>query len=525
MGKKIKIAGDRSIQNIKINNEQPSIIDKNLENFTKITSIEDENVYLNLIKSTKIKVILQEDTNNSSKNWNNILSSSIFLNLINRFLDNIKFQGNLDPIKKVFPTQSFIDEIKLKDFQEEANLTVVFGNKEILENRAYYVSSSGWSIYLSKLKPCQWKNFVVNPLSAFYVGTLMVGEVFKNLLKNFVKVDLLDEYIYDFVHYGKIEQPVLCPSLPNYIDLNLTIIGCGAVGQAIGMALKKLDLRGKITFIDKEIIDISNLQRYPLAFKENIGVSKTELVSWYIAYDCNLLLTSFNINTEYRIAINEGIVNYQMEDVFISVDNKQARLDLQAALPKMIWNVWTDTNENSLRYGFGKHDFKDPYECLACAYYPDENIPKQMELNSKLLGIDEKTIEKRIQNNDLFKENDLNYLFENFTVPQNQVNNLKLLIGKPFKDALHGECGVFNVKLSEKHEPTPAPHVPTLAGITAVIQYILSKIDPECSKNIHIGEYDAFSYPNENCLLKKKKNTNCVCNDEIYQEVFREKWN
>ena len=461
----------------------------------------------------------------STHNRINILYSNIILNLINRFLTNITFKGNLELVKKIFPMNSFIEELKSKEFKEKADLTIVFGNKKISTKKAYYISSSGWSIYISHIQPCKWKNFIENPLSAFYVGALMVGEIFKYLIKDYVKVDLLNEFIYDFIHHGKENQPILEPKLPNYFDLNLAIIGCGAVGQAIGLALKELEIRGKIIHIDYDVIDQSNLQRYPLAFKENVGRLKTEQLSSYLVNNGNLLLNSFEINTEFRIAISEYNINTRIEDVFISVDNKRARLDLQATLPKMIWNVWTDTNEKTLRYGFGKHDFQDIYECIACAYYPDGEIPKQIELNSKLLGLSEKEIKKRIKNGDKFKEKDLNYLFENFTVPQNQVQNLKRLIGTPIKDALHGECGVFNVKLSEKHEPTPAPHVPTLAGVNAVIQYVLSKIDSEkYGRNIFIGEYDAFSYPNENCMIKKKRNKNCVCNDEIYQQAYRKKW-
>ena len=40
------------------------------------------------------------------------------------------------------------------------------------------------------------------------------------------------------------------------------------------------------------------------------------------------------------------------------------------------------------------------------------------------------------------------------------------ILTQSHRDAMHGECGVFNVKFSEKHEPTPAPHIPSLAGIT-----------------------------------------------------------
>ncbi len=524
MEKNIKKEGEKDIQDIKRRIKEDSL-NRNLDNFKKLTNIEDKQAYSQIFDNFKLNVILQCNEDGNSINKNDALSASIFLNIVSRFLSYISFKGNYKLIQKTFPMKSFANSLESKNFDESPDLTIVFGNRRIESKKVYYVTSSGWSIYISKLKPCNWDNFLENPLSALYVGSFMAGEIYKILLKDYVSTEILDEFIYDFITFGQDQQPVLEPEIPEFFNIDLTLIGCGAVGQAIGLALKELELRGNLNLIDNEAIEPSNLQRYPLAFEENVGHLKTELLAQYIIGRNNLLLVTHEINTLYRVAKSDYEILNRMNDVIISVDNKKTRIDLQASLPKMIWNVWTDTSRNNLRYGFGKHDFQDEFECLACAYYPDEKIPDQIELNAKILGLTPVEINQRIKNNELFKQEDLNYVFENFTVPPNHINNLKSLVGKPFEEALHGKCGIFNVKLSEKHEPTPAPHIPTLAGVLVVIYYILSKINPTfCDQNIFIGEYDAFSYPNKNCMLKKKKNDSCVCNDEIYQQAYNEKW-
>ena len=302
-------------------------------------------------------------------------------------------------------------------------------------------------------------------------------------------------------------------------------MGCGGIGQAIALSLEQIELRGKITFVDPDIIDASNLQRYSLAFKENITLSKSVFLANRLAQNKNPMLVTYMIIKPYELAKSLEMLHNPMEEVFISVDNKRTRINLQAALPKMIWNVWTDTSEKTMRFGLGKHNFEDEFECLACSYYPDGDIPDQMELNSKILGLSEDELEEKLNKNETIKEEDLNYVFENFTIPEIHIQKVKSLVGKPFKEILHGECGIFNVKLAEKHEPTPAPHVPTLAGVYAVIQYVLSKINIDSNTIIKsVAEFDAFSYPNENCLIKKKKHKNCVCNDLIYQDAFKKKW-
>ena len=471
----------------------------------------------------KIEVILQEKCDNSQLEGDKILTCNVLLNLIDRFLTKIRLVGNQEILTKYFPP-SFPQKLQAKTFEEEADLSIIIGNMKSEVPNPLYIASSGWSIYLSHENPCHWKDYANNSLSAIYVAALTVGEVFKLIIKDFVNVEIREEFIYDFVTHGKQQQPVNIPSLPSYLDVNLTLIGCGGVGQAVAFALNQLKLRGIIKLIDPEIIDKSNQQRYLLAFDETVGKNKTLFLSQFLLHKNKLLTTlEFLWNYENAISIFDSLFN--MEDVIVSVDNKRTRINVQAALPKKIWNIWTDTGENILRYGIGKHDFLDEYQCLACAYYPEGDMPNQMELNASLLGISQEDISNRIEQNDLIAEEDFDYFLKNFNIHPDQINKIKTLIGQPFSSIFHGECGVFTIKPNEKHESTTAPHIPVLAGTYGVIQYILSHFKNLEGKLItSVGEFNAFKYPTEHCLIKKKRHPKCVCNDPIYQEAFKNKW-
>ena len=329
-----------------------------------------------------------------------------------------------------------------------------------------------------------------------------------------------------FNTHGKANQPVTDPLLPSHLNINLTLVGCGAIGQAIVFALDQFELRGKITLIDPDIIDESNKQRYLFSFNENIGMSKAIFFSSYLMKNNkNNFLTTLEFFQPYEISITLQESLFKMENVFISVDNKRTRVNLQAALPKVIWNIWTDTSEKILRYGIGKHNFTNEYQCLACAYYPKSDIPNQMELNASLLGMSQEEINRRMKQNDIITKEDLNYLMNNFTIPPNQLNRIQNLVGRPFSNIFHGECGIYNVKLFEKHEPTPATHVSVMAGVYSVIQFLLNELEIKKGHLIEsIAEFNAFAYPNEDCFIKKKRHPNCICNDPIYQEVFKNKW-
>lgn len=467
---------------------------------------------------------MQDQSSDSSLNENNILTCNVVLNLLNRFLTNIRYVGDPNNLKKFFPN-SFFQNLQSNFFEGKPFLSIIIGNRRLDVQNPIYLCSSGWSIYLSRSKPCSWKKITKNPLTAIFIAGLVVGEVFKLLVKDYVTVDFKDEFIYDFITHGKDNQPIIYPQLPSHLNLNLTLVGCGAIGQAIIFALDKFEIRGRVSLIDPDRIDESNKQRYLLAFNGNLGINKARLLSTVLINNKNNLLTTREFCIPYKIAITLQESLFDMKDVIVAVDNKRTRLNIQAALPKYIWNAWTDTAQGILRYGVGKHDFRNEYECLACSYYPEGSIPSQIELNANILGISQEELNHRMAHNDPITEGDLGYFFENFNLDQMQLVKIKSLIGKPFSDIFHGDCGVFSVRISEKHEPTPANHVPVLAGTYAVIQYILDKL--EISNGIKIesvAEFDGLSYPSENCLIKKHRNQNCICNDPIYQEIFKNKW-
>lgn len=439
-------------------------------------------------------------------------------------MTKIRYRGDLEVLKKYFPN-SFLKSIQSKEFTDDPTLSIIIGNNAEAVENPLYISSNGWSIFLSRKEPCPWKYFEKNPLSAIYVATIAIGEVFKMLVKDYVSVEIRDEFIYDFITHGKGDQPVKKPTLPTFLDLDITMIGCGGVGQAIIFALNQFDLRGRITLIDPDFIDESNKQRYPLAFNENVGMKKVLRLSKYLMDHSNNLLTVLEFISLYEeaISINESL--FKMKEVFISVDNIRTRTNLQAALPRKIWNAWTDTNDNNLRYGIGKHNFIDDYQCLACVYYPQGKSPTQMELNTALIGLNEEELNSRTQQNEPIKEEDLQFIFKNYILRPDQVQNLRNLIGQPFNNIFHGDCGLFNLRLGGKHERTTATYIPMLVGTYLVIQYILHQLEIEEGELVQsIAEFNAFTYPSEECLIKKKRNPNCICGNPFYREVFKNKW-
>ena len=490
------------------------INEKNIETISKVTNSSNTKKILRKINDLKIQIIFPRE---QLSNKNAINCCYMLLNILPRFLNNVSYDGP-DMIIKKFP-QSHREKISINKIQNPT-LTIVLGiNEYKCSKNILYVGSAGWSIYISTSKPCHWSTSSDNPLSAFYAAGIVSGEVFKYLLHD-VQIDKIkQDFEYDLITHGSDPQPVLEPQIPNLITLdNFAIVGCGAIGQAFALALQSATrITGKIILIDHDVTDISNIQRYVYSFIENNDKFKTNILAELLSKD-NPALLVVPLRSPYELV---NIAGTSFKEVITTVDNIETRLNIQAGLPKIAWNAWTDTLNNTLGYGVSHHIINGLYQCLACSYYPKKDSPSQSKLDSQMTGIPE----IRITQNAVVTEEDITQIEKHIEIKR---NDLRQHIGKHMDDLLHGLCGVYGGSIRAPHEPTPAPHTPFLAGVFLATQIILTKIAslPDKYKLLESSaEFSALHIPTKNCILKHRKNKNCFCNDDIYQNVYDKKWN
>ena len=470
------------------------------------------------LDSYKACVILQDSVKN---NENFQIACYTSLNLLPRLLRNVSYSGTLDILNPFQPSHT--SKINLGQYDCNPSIALVFGNESTSVKNPLYVGSDGWSCYLSKEKPCPWKAADYNSLSSMFAGSLAVGEVFKALLPEIPskKISTLE---YDLITHGAAKQPVLQPKIPEIIHINdLLLVGCGAIGQAFCYALKFASkISGRIELVDNEVLDKSNEQRYFGAFEEQRGLHKTVVLANFLS-EGNPALSTIIFPTKYEDYANGTSYSPAREEVVSVVDNVWTRLNIQAGMPKTLWNGWTDVNKGTLRYGLAKHLILGEYECLGCSYYPSGDSPSQMDLNVLLTGFAREEIKQKLQQNAICTLQDIQSVSSKSGIP---IQQLLPNIDKPFQDLLHGNCGVFTVRNLGHDAVAPAPHVPVLCGILLATQVILKRLElPSNPITINSSaDFDAFGIPTTNCIIKKQKNSKCFCSDPIYQNAYKEKW-
>lgn len=512
------------------------IIQNNLKESDKktlevISTISNSNVdnYRQILDSFKVKVIIPEKLN-----LDDDISETcyIVLNLLPRFLKMVKLDGDSSILQR-FPL-SHSSKINIGTDDWKPDITIVLGNEE-KDGNSIYVGSSGWSIYISTKEPCKW-NTSKNKISAIYAGALAVGEVFKEFVNKVVPeietIEKISHLEYDLVTHGKDKQPVTFPKLPEFIDIESTLLaGCGAVGQAICYCLSKSGkLIGEIELVDHDVMDPSNEQRYLFGFEENRINPKTKGpmlkvdVAQSILKESGLSLRIQSLAMQYEILAILGTSDHRKKNVIAALDKVRPRLLLQASLPKTLWNVWTDTEKNMLSYGIGKHSIDGPYECLACEYFPKITDISEIELIASRTGFGVEQVKKRIETNNIVTSEDVVTISQNRKLSPTETAQLNKVIGKTFNDLIHGNCGIFQLNVNEENAPTPAPHVPVLAAVQLTTQFILSKIGQSDATIKSVGEFNALRWPDNNSIFVKLKRNDCICSDSDYVKVFKEKW-
>ena len=408
----------------------------------------------------------------------------------------------------------------------DAAMSVVFGRSRVDgAPRPLYVGSSGWSAYLSAERPCPWDAAPGNDMGGMLAGALAAGEAFKAMFPE-AGSEAAGHLEYDLVTHGRARQPVVDPAIPDLVDLGrIALVGCGAIGQAMCLALRGIRLAGDMVLVDGEAVDESNEQRYVLAHEGVRGAGKSGLLMSFLALP-NPLLRIVAVKATYEDYMAQLGGCPAPETLVVCVDNVATRVNVQGCLPRVVWNGWTDVAPGSLRYGVSRHALGGEDACIACYYYPEGGQPSQMNLNSIMTGLPEAEIEALLSGGAACTEEIVRKISSRRGIP---ADRLMPNVGRPLGDLLHGPCGVFALAGRGAAEPAPAPHQPMLAGILLASQIVLSSVAaarPDIAPSLieSASDFDAMRLPRHGCLFRLKRDERCFCGDPDYVDAYRRKW-
>lgn len=387
-----------------------------------------------------------------------------------------------------------------------------------------YVGSENWIVKFSTKNAVGSANYN-NAFAAGVAACFAAANLFRFVFKDSLPYgDLDSDFEMSIFEFSKTFRD-RGPDITKVHLPESTLVGLGAIGNGFIWALYRIDnLTGDINLIDGEKIELSNLQRYVLADQESVDHTKVDVTSRYLN-GTKLNIHPYPSTWEHFISIRN---NWHIDQVAVAVDSAKDRILIQGALPKKIFNAWTQLDS----LGISRHlNFIDS-ACVTCLYMPtgkSKNRSEEIADNLGLLGEEnEKLVRGYLAMNKPVDE----LLIGRVSMAKRvDIELLRHYLGKPL-DIFYSQfvCGGVMMKLSGENDQVDNVEVPcafesTMAGILLAAEVVidanrLRKPIPTITRFNLLRPLSDYLLDNQ----AKHASGKCICHDEVFINAYQLKY-
>ena len=295
------------------------------------------------------------------------------------------------------------------------------------------------------------------------------------------------------------------------------LVGVGAVGSAAVFALAYLgDVRGVLHLIDNDSVDETNLNRYVLMRRRDVGRPKVD-----VARD------ALGRTTVRSVPFVGAFARYLDEhDVAVNlllspVDSAEVRRELASELPRRVINAATGRTTVTL----STHGFGDGKACLHCLYPVDPNVPTREEIMAAEMGLSAGEVRELVRTNapvgaELVARIEAYRRVE----PGRWAGSVGSPINSFYARAV---CGDAPLRLPFADVVAPLSFISASAGILLAAEFVKSA-HPEL-RRWALDNYfrvDSLKHPNPafRQLRPQDPSGRCICRDPDYLEAYAEKY-
>lgn len=418
-------------------------------------------------------------------------------------------------------------KIDIDDSLERATVVLVVGRSRAPASKAspdhtWYLGSDNWIAAVSRRAPVG-SGASSNPLGAGAAACIGVANVFRAIFQDEVGKAALD----DSVRISLLDlRPATAkspnPELTRVTLKDVHLAGVGAIGNGVLWALTRMRCSGELHIIDPEKVSDSNLQRYVMLKASDLGKEKAPLaVTWFG--------TSKGFSVKHQVsdwaAHVAEVPGYRVDTVLSAVDTAAARIQIQASLPRVIFNAWTQKGEA----GLSRHpDFLSSMACLACLYLPSGQSKNEDELVRDALKLpnEKPTLEqvrRRLQQN---LPTDAEFLQQIATAAGVPYEKLAPFENRPLRDLyVDAVCGgqvmEFHKAAIQARAEVPMGFQSAFAGLLIAAELARPAALAETMTQIDLMAPFA-DRPSR--LRAKTLMPHCMCADQDFRDVYAEKY-
>lgn len=420
-------------------------------------------------------------------------------------------------------------KIDVETARSKITQCVVVGSTELRPPKGrhpalFYAGSDNWLAGVSTQRPVG-SGPSENPFGAGAAACVAVANIFRSSFKAQLPRAKPDaEVEFSVLEMATIDSKKgLNPALKPFDIGEVHLAGVGAIGNGFAWALGHADCTGLLHLIDEETLVQSNLQRYAMTVETDVGKLKVDLGKAWLS-KTGLQVESHPKHWEQFVGERQS---WSFDQVAVAVDTARSRINIQASLPRVIFNSWTQAGE----VGVSRHDFKEPGACLACLYIPDKEVPHYDQLIARALHLPETRdqlleIRKRIQ---LAEPTERVFLEKVASAAGVPIEELLPFENKPLESLYHqGICGGAVITLAKGGKGAQRNEVPmafqsAFAGILLAADLVAERLAlrPRLPTKTQISLMTALAPFPSNPQAKANR---CFCTDADFVAAYDAKY-
>ncbi|MES2680879.1 MAG: E2 ligase fold family C protein [Bacteroidota bacterium] len=463
--------------------------------------------------------------------------------LLSRLYPKINFiysgdlKGSGDELIKL--SKAINSKIEITD--EKPSLILSIGGTQLPETftdiSTFYIGSDRWVSKFSTKKPVGSGNSDV-PLAAGAAACIGASNIFRHVFKDFLSdVEFDNDFSLSLISLSLGEEN---SDELSEMDLgDFILVGFGAIGNGAIWALANApSLKGQLTIVEPEILELSNLQRYVLAEERHKEQLKIEIPKEYIK-NPNIKLNVIQ-NTWAEFA--NGNSDWKNSFVLISIDNAKDRVGVQSSLPRKIINSYTGDN----LIGISRHLNFGEEACVVCTYMPTGQAKSFALQVAENLGIHNVKLPPNVLPNITMEFIIGGYLHSNkgaddqllqWIADENSIDRAEL---EQFKDIPVRDfysrfvCGGVLMEMKKNGNKVGTVEAPlafqsALAGILLISEFMLEKADARKNNVSNVTQvFPLAPIKNEmnprNTFFEKDGTGRCICSDSAFIKAYKKKY-
>ncbi len=388
--------------------------------------------------------------------------------------------------------------------------------------KVLFTGSDNWLARLSVKKPVG-SGSSPNPFGAGAAACFAVANVFRQTFAAQLPNPKADED----VTFSVLDMAVVKKGSRNpgweVVDLSeVFLVGCGAIANGFLWALRDFSGKGTLHVLDDEVLDITNLQRYVMTLAKDEG-AKTELAKAWLS--CSGVRLEPHPQRWEEYISERG--NWTFERLAVAVDTELARINIQASLPRIVHNSWTQLGHA----GVSRHGFLGTDACMACLYMPtqaglnfDQLVQRALRLPDPMLG----EVRRRL---DLGLPTELAFLqqiagFGVIPMEQLQPFENKKLEELYYRGACGGEIVAVRDGETARQIEVPMAFQSALSGIllAADVYAEVAKLRERLPTRTQINLLTVLPQFSPSDRVSKSANSRCICADPDFIEAYDAKY-